>query len=296
MDSRPSAAMVRATTGSKFEPRGVTGGRRCGSYPKPSLSLAGMGRWIDLLMRIVAWNCNMALHRKWDAFLSLNADIAVLCESAQPSVLRAKGCHLDGLSMVWAGRMASNPNKGLLVLARNGFEIELAPNWEPRCEIFLPIQVKGREVFRMLAVWSFNTRSAGSRLPRSEAMSLYGDWLGEGLLLGDFNSHVRWDRARSKHSFRRYVEDLRATSIYSLYHRRLGIEQGEERDATLYWRSRKPDRDTYHVDYFFAHERWAERCQAFTVGTYEDWILTKQSDHVPLIADFAPARSVPEAA
>ena len=31
-------------------------------------------------MRLVAWNCNMALHRKVDALLALRLDIAVISD------------------------------------------------------------------------------------------------------------------------------------------------------------------------------------------------------------------------
>ena len=33
-------------------------------------------------MRLVAWNCNMALQRKFDAVLSLRPDVAVIAECA----------------------------------------------------------------------------------------------------------------------------------------------------------------------------------------------------------------------
>ena len=35
-------------------------------------------------MRLATWNCNMALHRKFDAMLRLAPDIAIICECAEP--------------------------------------------------------------------------------------------------------------------------------------------------------------------------------------------------------------------
>jgi hypothetical protein len=66
-------------------------------------------------MRIVTWNCNMALHRKAAPLLALKPDIAVVCECAAPDRLRAHG-GTDWLqeSPVWVGH---NPHKGLAVLA-----------------------------------------------------------------------------------------------------------------------------------------------------------------------------------
>lgn len=34
-------------------------------------------------MRLVTWNCGMALHRKFEALLGLEPDIAVVCECAE---------------------------------------------------------------------------------------------------------------------------------------------------------------------------------------------------------------------
>jgi hypothetical protein len=41
-------------------------------------------------MRIVAWNCNMALERKIDVLLGLAPDIAIVCECAEPERLRLR--------------------------------------------------------------------------------------------------------------------------------------------------------------------------------------------------------------
>jgi len=67
-------------------------------------------------MRLVAWNCNMALHRKVDALLALRPDIAVISECAEPIRLRTRSAH-DWLENepVWVG---DNPSKGLAVIAQ----------------------------------------------------------------------------------------------------------------------------------------------------------------------------------
>ena len=44
-------------------------------------------------MRLVAWNCNMALHRKFEALQSLNPDVAVISEYVcGPRVLSVPVC------------------------------------------------------------------------------------------------------------------------------------------------------------------------------------------------------------
>ena len=63
-------------------------------------------------MRIVAWNCAMALHRKVDALMGLRPDLAIVSEAAEPRRLVARAPSLAEASLVWVGK---NPNKGLLV-------------------------------------------------------------------------------------------------------------------------------------------------------------------------------------
>ena len=69
-------------------------------------------------MRLVAWNCNMALHRKLAALLTLRPDVAVLSECASPERLAERlGAGALGCEPVWIG---ANRDKGLAVLAFNG--------------------------------------------------------------------------------------------------------------------------------------------------------------------------------
>lgn len=228
----------------------------------------------------------MALHRKWSSLMDLDADVAVICEAAHPELLRKRGCDLSRLSYVWAGRVKENRNKGLLVLAKSKYKLDVADHWDPNIEIFLPVEISGAERFNLLATWSFNRRSVGGEDPKPQALALYKQWLDQGLMIGDFNSHVRWDRPSREWTFRRFVDALNQAGFESLYHQRNALRLGEEEATTLYWRSRRPDKDLYHVDYFFAHQSWHSRCLGFEVGSYEDWVQTKLSDHVPLIADF----------
>ena len=63
-------------------------------------------------MRIVAWNCAMALHRKIDALMALRPDLAVISEAAEPRRLLDRAPALADASLVWVGR---NSHKGLLL-------------------------------------------------------------------------------------------------------------------------------------------------------------------------------------
>jgi hypothetical protein len=69
-------------------------------------------------LRIVTWNCGMALARKASSLLALTPDIAVVQECSKKSVDVLHGCGLSGL---WFG---TNPNKGLAVFCSEEFKIQ----------------------------------------------------------------------------------------------------------------------------------------------------------------------------
>ena len=93
-------------------------------------------------MRLVAWNCNMALHRKFDALRRLEPDIAVIAECAAPERLLARG-ELPGVNgdPVWIGE---NRHKGLAVFAFNNYAVRLAETFHPALRYVAPIHVPGR--------------------------------------------------------------------------------------------------------------------------------------------------------
>ena len=112
-------------------------------------------------MRLVAWNCNMALHRKADALLSLRPDIAVISECAEPERLFRTGCStwIEN-EPVWIGRHAT---KGLGGVSRSTviglvYPKAIGPTFvtSHRCTS------DGPATFNLLAVWAQNASGAGS--------------------------------------------------------------------------------------------------------------------------------------
>lgn len=67
-------------------------------------------------MRILTWNCGMALVRKAESLLALHPDIAVVQECPKKLVDDLRS---HGLSGLWFG---ANPNKGLAVLCGKGWK------------------------------------------------------------------------------------------------------------------------------------------------------------------------------
>jgi exodeoxyribonuclease-3 len=244
-------------------------------------------------LRIVAWNANMAVHRKLDALLSLRPDVAIVPECANPATLTAKTSQ-PITSMVWIGE---KPNKGLGVLAFGDYSLELCPEYDARLEWIAPVAVAGPCPFFLLAAWCKNHRASQQhpwQPPRRQiepAIAIYQDLLRPGatVIAGDLNSNVNWDRPGRVDNFTRTVAAAQRVGLVSAYHTVTNIEFGAEPRPTLYWQTRKLDGRTYHIDYFFIPREWVPNVTSVEVGEFEKWVGSGLSDHVPLTmeVDFA---------
>ena len=243
-------------------------------------------------MRIVVWNCNMALHRKLAALLQLRPDVAVIPECADVKAVRQKTPLLVPESALWAGR---NPHKGLAVFEFGDYSVELDDSYHPENKIIAPVRVAGPVSFNLLAIWSDNDRNEAGRNKREgpvlRALKSSKEFCTEGPLVvaGDFNNHVRWDEAGKPNNQANIVAALESIGLVSAYHFDRNVGQGEEPEPTHYWRDRKKQGPTYHIDYIFLPRQWAENMREMTVGSFEDWCGSGLSDHVPLVVEVEPA-------
>lgn len=233
----------------------------------------------------------MALHRKFDALLRLQPDIAVISECAEPLRLTAfAAMNGHGASLVWIGR---NPNKGLAVFAFNGYSARLAEPFYPTLRHVAPVHVTGPVACNLLAVWAQNGSGGVSRKrqlgPLRRALAKYRPFLAErpSIVAGDFNNNVPWHRPGWRMNHINAVADLENAGLVSAYHKLRGEEQGSELEPTLYWRDRKKDGPAYHIDYIVVPSQWLDRVQSLTIGTFEDWCGSGLSDHVPIVIDIA---------
>jgi exodeoxyribonuclease III len=241
-------------------------------------------------MRIVAWNCNMALDRKVDVLLDLAPDIAIVCECAAPERLRrrSRSSWIEG-EPVWIGR---NPHKGLAVFAFNGYAVRLAVSYHPALRYIAPVHVDGPTECNLLAVWAQNASAGGIRKhqlgPLRRALSRYKGFLGErpAVIAGDLNSNTIWDKPgwRINHSTKVKILE-NSFGLVSAYHAIRGEAHGAESEPTLYWRDRTKDGPTYHIDYVFMPSLWIDKVRELSIGTFEAWCGSGLSDHVPVVVD-----------
>lgn len=231
----------------------------------------------------------MALHRKFDALLALQPDVAIISECAEPSRLAEKSTS-DWIEIppVWIGK---NPDKGLGVFGFNGYRPELAATYSPRLRYIAPVHIEGPQRFNLLAVWAQNASAGITRKhqpgPLRLGLTRYREFLeaSPSVIAGDWNNNAIWDRPGWRINHMTKVRVLEEINLVSAYHERTGEQQGEETIPTHYWRDRRKDGPTYHIDFVFVPRNWLPHITEFAVGSFEDWCGNRLSDHVPLVLD-----------
>jgi hypothetical protein len=93
-------------------------------------------------MKIVAWNCNMGFHKKYETLLALDPDVAIIPECANIDFLKQSATDFKSTSAIWIG---DNPRKGLGVFAFGQFSAALADCYKDQlCPFIAPITIDGR--------------------------------------------------------------------------------------------------------------------------------------------------------
>lgn len=229
-------------------------------------------------LRIVTWNCNGALRKKWHRLASLKADVYVVQECEDP------GQANDAAYTVWCGNhlwTGTYKSKGIGVFASSDIALRSVPLESGPLELFLPCIVDGD--WPLLATW---TKKANS--PNFGYIGQLWKFLQEhksflsnprSMLIGDLNSNSIWDEWDRWWNHSDVVRELSELGLESCYHRHFAEAQGKETQPTffLHRNAAKP----YHIDYGFTGPHWDVR--NVEVGTLADWI--SESDHLPMVFD-----------
>ena len=242
-------------------------------------------------MRIVAWNCNRALHRKIDVLMKLRPDLAVLSEAAEPERIVAHAPELANASLAWTGRY---PDRGLLVAGFGTTVVELRQDLhDDHLHHMAPICVNGlpglESPIHLLAVCAQNSSGGNRRKdnpgPLRRALRKYDGFLrsAPAVVAGDFNNNVRWDKPGWPINHANAVCDLARLGLVSAYHVARNAEQGNELEPTYFHKYR--EEDNFHIDYVFVPKEWSNRAFSLIVGRYRDWTKPRISDHVPLMLE-----------
>ncbi|MCM2282136.1 MAG: endonuclease/exonuclease/phosphatase family protein [Bdellovibrionaceae bacterium] len=227
----------------------------------------------------------MALQKKFDHLVDLDADVMVIQECSEKTIQAIDSS--QAFNSIWFG---TNKHKGVGVISKKIWTIKksvhLGPKWTIHVNLSGPFDID------IYAVWAcagddYMTRyirQVHLMLDLMEAQKISRN----SVVLGDFNSNSNWDY---KYSAGRHHSDavarLAKLGFASAYHRFTGEEQGRERCPTLYFR-RNP-KQSYHIDYIFLSDVLAQNLSRVVVGKRERWL--ELSDHMPVIADLRMAGS-----
>jgi exodeoxyribonuclease-3 len=231
----------------------------------------------------------MALHKKLDALARIRPDVAILPEAGQPSKVFGRNESTMSRTYAWIGGL---PTKGLGVMSFAPFELESPCPPDQGLQWVLPLRVRGPVEFNLIATWAMNHRATSeAKGPNRDrqlagALESYAQLFDEGqvVVAGDLNDNATWDKPNGARPFASKVELLRQRGLVSAYHEVRDEPFGGESEHTIYWRDRKLDGPRYHIDYCFLPVSWIPYARV-TVGSFEEWVAPKYSDHVPLIVD-----------
>jgi len=233
-------------------------------------------------LRIVTWNCNMALRLKFDRLLSLRPDVAVVQECADPRAAGDPGWRPDCAAFDWIG---FNPDKGLGIFTFGDFKLARHAGYSETFALYLPVTISGGCCFNLLGVWSADPRRmpAGATNDPLAALRHYCAFLAAGpsFVAGDFNRLPQQIAAVGRGAGRSVVAELRSAGLTNADYA-MSDASGQPALRRTHYHQRKFARG-FVVDYIFIPASEAARLTAFEVGDPHDWITW--SDHVPLVAE-----------
>jgi len=232
-------------------------------------------------LRIVSWNCNMALRLKFDRLLSLRPDVAVIQECADPD--GPKGWRPDCAAYDWIG---FNPDKGLGIFTFGDLVLTRHAGYSEAYALYLPVTVSGSCRFNLLGLWAADPRRipAGATNDPAAALHHYRNFLAAGpsVVAGDFNRRPQQISTRNGGPGSSIVDLLAAAGLTNADFA-MSDASGQPALRRTHFHQRKFSRG-FVVDYIFIPTAEATRLAAFEVGDPHDWITW--SDHVPLVAEF----------
>jgi exodeoxyribonuclease III len=232
-------------------------------------------------LRIVTWNCNMALRLKFDRLLSLRPDVAVIQECADPA--GAKSWQPDCTACDWIG---FNTDKGLGIFTFGGLTLTRHASHSETYALYLPVTVSGWCHFNLLGLWAADPRTApaGATSDPATALQYYRSFLAAGpaVVAGDFNRLPQQMSVRHSGPGSSMVDLLAGAGLTNADFA-MSDASGQPALRRTHFHQRKFSRG-FVVDYIFIPATEAARLTAFEVGDPHDWITW--SDHVLLIAEF----------
>jgi exonuclease III len=233
-------------------------------------------------LRIVTWNCNGALRKKFNALRELDADIYIIQECENPEEIEHPEYKLWANNFLWIG---DTKNKGLGIFAKQDIQLK-ALNWsnmyiDHTIKYFLPCTIN--DSFTILGVWNHKNQS-----PNFGYIGQFWKYLQINknnfkniIIAGDFNSNKIWDQWDRWWNHSDVIKELEEINIRSLYHLIHNENQGEETKPTFFLQRKFIK--SYHIDYLLSSYNLSRKVASLEIGAFDRWI--NFSDHLPLVID-----------
>lgn len=224
-------------------------------------------------MKIVTWNCNGALRKKYEALEEFDADVLVVQECEDPA--QSTKIYADWAGdYLWTGGIK---HKGICVFPRKGVTLEKL-NWpDDNLQQFLPCRVNDQ--FNLIAVWTMHSSKFEYIGQFWKYLQLNKERIADPstVICGDFNSNVCWDKKSRHWNHSDVVKELEELDVHSMYHEHSGEEQGQEKAPTFFLQKKREK--PYHIDYAFVSKPMMDSGN-LEVGDPDQWL--EVSDHMPI--------------
>ena len=235
-------------------------------------------------MKLLTWNCNGALRKKFHLLEGFDADIILVQECEDPAQSADTAYQQWAVNYLWQG---DRKHKGQAIFAKPHISLERL-DWpvavgDGTLKHFIPCLVE--QSYVLLAVWTHQNKGVANPYVGQlwAFLQLHAAKLGaNALLAGDFNSNAYWDKPRRDWNHSDVVRLLANRGVHSCYHLQYEEAHGQESTPTFYLTKKleKP----YHIDYVFAAQPWVSRFSQLSIGQPTDWL--RYSDHMPLFVSF----------
>jgi hypothetical protein len=236
-------------------------------------------------MRLIAWNCNERFNRNYLHLRDLDFDVAVVteCGPFDPELTETRAVS----SVLKLAVDQPGHTKHIGVLARDPWHVEPLP-LVPNQPWVLPVKVTGPVDFTVLALWALGPTWVEGLSYAAQTARVVAEVLpsivGPVVLAGDLNAPISSTPADARRHTNT-VSQLAALGLVSAFTTARG-ETDPLSEPTLY--HQRKFEQPFHIDHIFVPTDWASGIEV-TVGTYQEWVAAKRSDHVPIIVDFRTA-------
>lgn len=224
-------------------------------------------------LTIMAWNCAGGFLAKSHVVTGAKPDIAIISEIGEVG-----SGQIEGATSV--ASIGTANGRGLAIIGFDGWRIERA-DLAIEEQLFLPVRAsRGEDQLQLVGAC---VRPDGGYVPPMlRAIKTLEPFIRSAptIVAGDFNQSAEFDARRKPGPGRRFADVVGALDVLGLrsaWHAHRQEQFGSESAPTHFHRSSKT---SWHIDYAFVPRKI--EVVAADLHSFDDIVVTKISDHVPL--------------